>query len=260
MNQSPDLFQLGTLLTAALFVGVRVSGLFFFAPFLGSSAIPVRVKIGITLFLTALLYPVYPHIPFPDSPLELARIVIGELFAGLLLGISLQFVIEAVQITGQILGVQMGFSLVNILDPQTQVDTPVLSIFHEMVTLLLFLSMNVHHCLLRALARSFSYLPPGTVTGRLASVGLLLQAAGAILLVGVQLAAPVLLVTMLADIVLGFLGKASSGLPVLFLGLSVKNLLGLAVLIAVLRFWPSVLERQFENAIRVGERLLQLAR
>ena len=167
---------------------------------------------------------------------------------------------EAVQLAGQILGVQMGFSLVNIIDPQTQVDTPVLAIFHQLVTLLLFLQMNVHHWLLRGLARSFAYLPAGSLTGSLVSAQFLLRSAGGIFLAGVQIAAPALAATLIADIMLGFLGKASPNLPVLFLGLSVKSVLGLVVIMAALAAWPRVLEKHFMEAIGLGEQLLHLVK
>ena len=87
----------------------------------------------------------------------------------------------------------------------------------------------------------------------------LLHAAGAIWLAGVQIAAPALIATLVIDLVLGFLGKASPQLPVLFLGLSVKSMVGLSVLALSLRYWPALFERYFTNAIHVSERLLQLA-
>jgi flagellar biosynthesis protein FliR len=259
MSDPSDLFHLESVLTAALFVGVRVSGLMIFTPFLSGAAISMRVKTGLAVALTALLYPVYRPVAHLPAPVELVGIVAGEFAVGLLLGLTMQFVMDGVQLSGQILGVQMGFSLVNIIDPQTQVDTPVLSIFHEFITLLLFLQMNVHHWLLRGLARSFTYLPAGSFTRTLSSTGLLLQAAGGVFLVGVQMAAPVLVATLLADIMLGFLGKASPNLPVLFLGLSVKSLLGLVVMAATVAAWPGLLEKHFAEAIAIGEKLLHLA-
>jgi flagellar biosynthetic protein FliR len=59
---------------------------------------------------------------------------------------------------------------------------------------------------------------------------------------------------------LGFLGKASPQLPVLFLGLSVKSVVGLAVLAFSLKYWPAIFDRYFTTAIHCSERLLQLAR
>jgi flagellar biosynthetic protein FliR len=113
---------------------------------------------------------------------------------------------------------------------------------------------------LRGLAASFSYLPPGTALTHAHAGAVLLQSAGSIFLVGVEIAAPVMVATMVADIALGFLGKASPQLPVVLVGLSVKNILGLAVLAASLSLWPHIFERHFAVAIGLGERLLHLAK
>jgi flagellar biosynthetic protein FliR len=149
---------------------------------------------------------------------------------------------------------------VNVIDPQTQVDTPVLSTFHQLVVLLLFLQLGVHHWLLRGLAKSFEYLPPGVASATPAATEELLHAAGAMLVVGVQIAAPALVATLLADIVLGLIGKASPQLPVLFMGLSVKALVGFLVLAGALRYWPVLMERYFLRALQTMEHLLHLAR
>ena len=119
--------------------------------------------------------------------------------------------------------------------------------------------MNVHHWLLRGLTASFVYLPPGSafVSGSIA--GGLLHAAGAIWLVALQIAMPVIAATMIVDIVLGFVAKASPQFPLIFAGLSIKNILGVLALAGTLRFWPSLLERQFTAAIMSGEHLLHLA-
>jgi len=97
-----------------------------------------------------------------------------------------------------------------------------------------------------------------TVTPAVA--GGLLHAAGGIFLAGVQIAAPSLAATLVADVALGFLGKASPQLPVLFIGIAVKNLLGLAVLLAAMAYWPRLFNQQFAHWIHVSEQLLHLAR
>jgi flagellar biosynthetic protein FliR len=155
--------------------------------------------------------------------------------------------------------VQIGYSLANVFDPQTQADTPVLSEFHQMAVLLIFLQLDVHHWLLRSLVRSFAYLPAGAASVTQAVAGGLLHAAAGIFLAGVQIAAPSLVATLVADMALGFLGKASPQLPVLFIGLAVKNLVGLTVLIAAMKYWPRMFNQQFEHAIGMGEHLLRLA-
>jgi flagellar biosynthetic protein FliR len=255
-----ETLHLGAIVAAVMFAGVRIGSLMLFAPFLSSGSMPVQVKAGLTVALTALLYPVYGAVQLESSALGWVRVCTGEVIVGLLLGLTLQFILEAAQTAGQILGVQAGFSLVSILDPQTQVDTPVISTLIQLITLLIFLQLNVHHWLLRGLAASFAYLPPGSVVLNLGVTTRLLQAAGAIWLVGLQIAAPVVVATMLIDITLGFLAKSSPQMPVLFLGLSIKTVVALTVLSGTLILWPRFFEHHFAAGISIGERLLHLAK
>ncbi len=239
-------------------VGIRISGLLLFAPFFGSDAVAPRIKVGLVVAVTALLYPVCGPRGLELNASGILRVVVGELLVGLLIGLTAQLVFEAAQFAGQIMGVQVGFSLVNILDPNTQVDTPVLSLFAQTMVMLIFLRFGMHRCLLRALAASFTYLPPGATTLPGDVAHQLLVAAGGIWLTGVQIAAPLLITTLLADFLLGFLGKASPQLPVLFLGLSVKSLAGLTVLAVALKYWPGIFEQQFNHAARTAEQMLHL--
>jgi flagellar biosynthetic protein FliR len=77
---------------------------------------------------------------------------------------------------------------------------------------------------------------------------------------GVQIAAPVLLATLMIDIVISFITKASPQLPALLLGIPVKTLTGYALLIGAVALWPGILERRFTIAISAAEKLLHLAR
>jgi flagellar biosynthetic protein FliR len=255
-----ETLHLESIVAAVMFAGVRIGSLMLFAPFLSSGSMPVQVKAGLTVALTALLYPVYGAARLENSALGWVQVCTGEVVVGLLMGLSLQFIMEAAQMAGQILGVQAGFSLVSILDPQTQADSPVISTFIQLVTLLIFLELNVHYWLLRGVAASFAYLPPGSVVLNLGVTTALLRAAGAIWLVGLQIAAPVLVATLLIDVTLGFLAKSSPQIPVLFLGLSVKTVVALTILAGTLSFWPQLFEHHFAAGISQGERLLHLAK
>ena len=115
--------------------------------------------------------------------------------------------------TGSVLGIQMGYSLVNILDPQTQVDTPVVAMFYQCIAMLLFLGMDVHLWLLRAVGNSFRYVPPGTAHLSSLFTTSIIRTVGEMFGLGVQIAAPVLSATLAADVILGLLGKASPNMP-----------------------------------------------
>src|SRR5262249_43929404 len=148
-----------------------------------------------TLFFTALLYPICSVPVHSAAPGEWTRIALSESALSLAIGLCLQFVFEAVQVAGQVAGFQLGFSLVNVIDPQTNVDTPVLSTFHQLFVLFLFLQLNVHHWILRGIAKSFDYVPVGSAVLSSSLVKDLFRDAGAMWLVGVQIATPLLFAT-----------------------------------------------------------------
>lgn len=248
--------HLDAVVVAALLVGLRVGGLMLSAPFLSSPGIPISQKAGLTLALTALLYPVSGTTTLALGHPGWVEMAMAETGLGLLLGLAAQFVVEGAQLAGQLVGFQAGYSLVTLLDPQTQADTPVMSTFHELLALLIFLELGVDRWLLRGLAASFSYLPVGAALARLRTGAGLLEAAGGIWLLGMQLAAPVVVATMVVDVGLGFLAKASPQLPVLFVGLSIKTLLSLLVLAGALLMWPQIFGNRFSAAVGLGERLL----
>lgn len=247
------------ILYRAFPIGLRVGGFMSFAPFLGSLSIPARIKAAFTLMLTALLYPVCAVPQLAITPFGWTRLALAELTLGLALGLCLQFVIEGALLAGQLASFQFSFSLVNIIDPQTDVDTPVLSIFHQLFALMLFLQLNVHHWLLRGLVKSFVYVPVGSIVISSTAMRELFRAAEVMWLIGLQIATPILLATLLLDVTVGFLSKASPQMPAIFLSIPLKSLIGYAVLAIAIGVWPGIFERQFTLALGWSERLLHLA-
>jgi flagellar biosynthetic protein FliR len=248
------------IIGSVLVIGLRVSGLVLFAPFFGSAVIPPRIKAVLVIAITAVLYPVYsPHLHVVTLS-HWPVLVASETVVGIAMGVATNAVFEGAQMAGQILSVQMGYSLVNILDPNTQVDSTVVSFFHQSMAMLIFLGLDVHHWILRAVAHSFEYLPPGSATLNPMFLQALLHEGAIVLDLGIQIAAPVLSATLLADVVLGLIGKASPQMPLMLLGPAVKSMLGVTVLGITMRFWPHLFERYFSESIAYAEHLLHLAR
>jgi len=250
---------LPNILGAVMAIGLRVSGLMLFAPFFSTAVIPPRVKVIFVMAVTAVLYPVFgPRIG--TVALSQWPLMVGsEVMVGIAIGLTTNALFEAAQIAGQVLSVQMGYSLVNILDPSTQVESTAVAFFHQSIAMLIFLALDVHHWVLRAIAHSFDYLPPGTASMNPLFAKALLHEGAIVLEIGIQIAAPVLAATLLMDLVLGLLGKASPQMPLMLLGPAVKSMMGVLVLAATIRFWPRLFERYFSQSIAYTEQVLHLA-
>ena len=198
---------LGRIIFALLTISVRISGLMLFAPFFGSVAIPPRVKAALVVGLSVLLYPEMSSSVVMPASSHWPTIVIRELLIGAAIGIASNLVFDAVQMAGQVLSAQMGFSLASLIDPQTQADSTVVAMFHQTIAMLIFLRLDVHLWLLHTLGRSFQLLPPASMnlSGDFAIATV--RAAGAVFALGLQMAAPVFSATLLTDIVLGVIGQ-----------------------------------------------------
>jgi len=252
--------SLAKVISAVMIIGLRISGLMLFAPFFGSVVIPPRIKIILVLAITAVLYPVFAPQLATVSLAQWPLVVGRETLLGVAIGLATNAVFEAAQIAGQLLSVQMGYSLVNILDPNTQVESTVVALFHQSVAMFIFLALDVHHWVLRAIAHSFEYLPPGTMTLSPMFTRTVLHEGTIVLELGIQIAAPVLTATLLMDIILGLLGKASPQMPLMLLGPAVKSMLGVLLLGATIGFWPHLFERYFSQSMEYMEQVLHLAR
>ena len=247
-------------LAPLLTIGLRVSGLLMFAPVFGSAALPMRIKAVLVLVLTAVLYPAlsvrFAAITLTQWPL----VVLHELLIGIALGLAANLLFEAMQLAGQVMSIQMGFSLVSILDPQTQAESTVVALFHQTVAMLVFLAANVHLALLQVVADSFEYLPVAAARISPAFAAATLQVGASVFSLGVRIAAPVVAATLVADVVIGLLGKASPQMPLILLGPAIKSMLGAAILLGVMGHWPDLLQRCFRDGFVQAERLLHLAR
>lgn len=225
----------------------RVAGIMVFAPFYNGSAFPVQVKVILPLMVALVLAPVVPQAQLP-SEYGLAQVitaVLGEIVIGIVLGLAASFVFGGLQLAGQIMGFQLGFSIINVMDPQTAVETSVISILNNFIGLMLFLLVNGHHWFFLAVSESLSYLPVGGVHLNGPLVEEVLRLSGRIFVSGLRIAGPVVAVTIISDIVLGLIGRAAHQVNILIVGMPVKTLVGLAAMSIAFYFLPAFLGASF---------------
>lgn len=256
----PDLIPSGVtwarFLTSALLVCIRLSGLFVFAPVFSSQALPARVKSTMLIVLTAVIAPIAVTLPAAHAELGL-RTVLGELSVSALLGLSLALLNELVSFTGQLLGIQFSFSLVNLLDPNSQVQTPLLAQMFGMFEIAVLLAAGLHRTILAALMSSFLVVPLGAALApRSFGIGLV-GMAGGVFLAALQLAAPVLSATLLVEVGIALMARVSPQLPVLALTIPAKTVVGYVTLLGSLALWPAFFEARFAGLLSGAQTMLR---
>jgi flagellar biosynthetic protein FliR len=245
-------------LGAGILVMIRLSGLMVFAPFFSSSAVAPRIKAGFLFAITVLLAPAVAAVPTARTTLDMTA-VIGELGVGLVFGLSLMLLNEALLFAGTLLGVQFSFSLVNLMDPNSMIETPVLGQMLGWLGVLVLIGSGLDRTLLAAVARTFGVIPVGHAVMQAKTGGALASMAGGVFLAGLQLAAPVVAAALVVEITIGLIARMSPQLPAMAMGVPLKTLVSYGVLIGSLAVWPAWIERHFTALLDAAAKLMVTA-
>ncbi|MGE4505065.1 MAG: flagellar biosynthetic protein FliR [Desulfovibrionaceae bacterium] len=206
----------------------RVSIVLFLLPYFGGQSTPNPVKAALTLVLTLAIWPriSFPGTLMPSSPWLILVLIAGEALLGLTLGLMVRFLFAAVQTGGQIIGFQMGFAMVNVVDPITGANEAVTAHFLYMITMLTFLALQGPLFLIGALGQSFELIPPGglALTPTLAEQVFVLSAEMFVL--AIRIAAPIMAALFLVDLALALIGRAAPQMHVMVLGFPIKISVG----------------------------------
>lgn len=222
---------------------LRVSGIMLFAPFFSNQAVPMQIRAALALVVAFVLAPSLPPgaIPSGFGLNSITGLVAGEILSGILLGFAASCVFAGLQFAGQIISFQLGFSLINQFDPQTNVEAPVFSFLHNSVGLLFFLLLNGHHWFLLAIGNSFGPLPVGGFRIHGSLLAWILELSAQVLVIGLRIAGPILVVTIVVDVVLGIIGRAAPQIHILIVGMPLKILIGFGCLSLSFYFLPRYL-------------------
>jgi flagellar biosynthetic protein FliR len=242
-------------LSAMTLTLARVSGVVVFAPLLSSNAFPVRSKAVFVGAVAFLLAPVVSTLPQARVEISFAAII-GELAVGLVYGLTLALLTEMLLFAGQIVGLQFSFSLVNLMDPTSNTQTPLMGELFQLLGTLVVIAAGLDRILLVSMVRSFRAVPLGRFALAPANAVEIARAAGGIFLAGVELAAPVLAATMVVEIAVSLMSRLSPQLPVMNLVVPIKTITGLAVLIGALALWPRYIEARFAGLLDLAEKLM----
>ena len=208
---------------------IRVSVVIFFFPLFGSRMLPVLVKTGLAMVLSLVFLPVVSLDPglFPQSPMQGVILAVSELIMGLILGLTVNLFFAAIQLAGKMVGFQMGFAIVNVLDPQSGMQVSIIDQIGYWVALLTFLGLNGHHMLISALADSFRLVRLGSLTLQPGLFTSVLSMSGDIFSIAVKIGAPAFAALLFTSAAFGISAKFAPQMNILIAAFPVKIVVGL---------------------------------
>jgi flagellar biosynthesis protein FliR len=213
-----------------LLVFVRVSAFFAVFPIFSANHFPVRVRTALSALVAFLVTPLLPALPTaPSGAWSWIGLMAGEVGVGLLLGFVSRLVFYTLEFAGSLAATEMGLNMAASLNPFSQARSEVPSVMLYYLGAIIFLTMDMHHWLLLALQRTYQFLPVGSARLRETLLMDLVGRTSQMFVLGLLLAAPVVAVSFLINLVFSVLGRAVPQVNVFMESLSVRILAGLAV-------------------------------
>lgn len=236
-----------------LLVLTRISGVVMVAPVWSTSVVPARIRAFLAIGLACIIAPVLWGTPIADpaNVLNLLVLMANEFLVGLALGLAVTIYFAAVQLAGLVMGQMTGMSLADVVSPTFDTSVPVFAEFLHLLMVVVFVVGGGHQAVLDALLESFHQMAPGQAwfTGSL--LDSLVEITSRSFLLGLQIAAPVMVALLLAIIVMGLISRTLPQLNVLAVGFSVNSVVMLAALLLSLGILVRVFEQQSFSAIDV---------
>jgi len=212
-----------------MLVLARVSVFLFLFPIFRSSAIPTQLKMALSLVLTLLFYTVVPVDParFPKDVPTFGLMLGAEVLVGFTLGLCLRIFFAGIQLAGQIIGFQIGFAMINVMDPQSGENISIMDQIGYWVCLVIFLVLNGHHIIIMSMIDSFELVPVGGFVMHDAIAPRILDVGAGLFVNAVKISAPVIAVLTFINTGFGLVAKFSPQTNVMIVAFPVKIAVGL---------------------------------
>lgn len=211
-----------------LLVMVRLGAMFSVAPILGHRSLPMMHRAALAALLALVLTPVVggPSGTGGDL-LRLGLQLASEALLGVTIGFLAHLVLAAVQAAGELVGFQMGYGIATLYDPAFGEPVNVLGRFQETLALLVFLALDGHHLLIRAVAGSFRQIRPGALLAPSTLAGGMVPLGGRVLTSAIQIAAPLLGILLALNVGMALLARVAPQTNAFFLASPITLAIGI---------------------------------
>lgn len=237
---------------------LRAGFILGFFPLIGERFVPVRVRLLLAAVVSIALTPLAPlnASMFPSDTFGFLAMVASEALLGFGVGLVGRILFATVQFSGQLAGEQMGFGLVNAIDPTGSHQISVIAEMLYLGSILVFLMADLHHVFLQAILSSYGVLPPGTAMMTQGVNGFMVGMGSALFSFSLQFAMPVIVIVFAINVGLGMIARAVPQVNVFLESFPLRILAGVAVLMVSLGFTIGMWQRMFGDMDRLLGQLI----
>ncbi len=233
-----------------LLIFVRISCFIFAAPFFSTSNVPRRVKVGLSFFLSFIIFGVLENKEVPEyrTIFMYSTYVLKEAICGLLIGFGANICNYITSFSGRIADAEIGISMITLLDPSTKEQTGFTGVIYQYTVMLLMLVSNLHHYFIKAIVETFNIIPLGrAIFDSEKIVNVSLKLLSDYVMISFRICLPVVAAIMITNAVLGILVKTAPQINMFSVGIQIKMFVGLAVLFITVGVLPAASDYIFKE-------------
>lgn len=208
---------------------MRISLVLFMLPVFGATNIPATVKGAICMVFSLAIWPQIslPGVLMPNNNIQIILMIISELILGFTMGMIVNFTFAGIQAGGELLAMQMGFSMATVADPSSGGQQTVVAHLLYTVAMLSFLALSGHLFLFKSLADTFQYIPPGGLVLTPFFVSEVLSISASIFILAIKIAGPLIAILFFVELTLALMALAAPQMNLLVIGFPLKIGVGL---------------------------------
>lgn len=246
-------YALPAQIHAAGLVFLRVGAVVMLLPGVGEAVVPPRVRLAFALLLSMCVAPIaLPTLPpMPVTVGDLAGQVIKELFVGLMLGALMKVTLSALQVAGEVISMQTTLAFSQTANPLQAQPSSSVGSFLSLLAITMIFATNLHHLFIGAIARSYTLFAPAKHVLLQDATAVVISETAAAFALGIQLAAPVIVFSLVFNVASGLVGRVMPQFQIFFAATPLSLLFGLSLF--VLTLGTSVLTwlDRYQDVLRV---------
>lgn len=220
------------LLPLFAIVLVRTASILFFSPVFNQSGMPMIIKVGFSIVITLAVFPIVKdtqQTELPESMLQFVFIIFKEIAIGFVIGYGATLAFGAFTMAGELISHDLGLHMAQMTDPLSGAHMSQVSQFLQFVALLLFLGIDGHHWIIKALTLSYKTIPITEFFGEGFGLEKFIQMFQGIYSSALRIAAPIMIILFILVVVIGFVGKSAPQMNIFMLIFPLKIVFGLLI-------------------------------
>jgi flagellar biosynthetic protein FliR len=244
-----------------MLVFFRIVSVLWFIPLLSSRFVSALFKAGLSLAVAFLLFNsvnITVSVDVLNNPYSFLLLTLREVFIGVTIGFVARIIFSSINVAGDIMSLQTGFSFARFMDPFSMTQVSVLEQVKNLLAIMIFFAIDAHYIVFQALSVSFTELPIGTAALREPLLHYIINATARVFSLGFKIGAPVIVTLFLTELAFGMLSRMIPQVNIFIEGVPIKILIATIMLTASLGFTVPVIASLFKGMDKEFLRVFRL--